>query len=326
MSGALTWARRWGVSTASFVGGLLTLFVFRRGLPHLGWIVGYLLLLWLVFAVLAEARQVLEARGHRLVVSAGDYTVQSLVHGLLLFVLPAYWASTTITSPNVLFLALLVALALLATFDPWYAGLVRPRPWLSHAVFAVTLFASLAVALPLVGIPPIGALVMSAGLAVMALAPAVRRAGERTWTAALGVTAGGAVAAMVAVVLARIAIPPAPISLAEATMARSVEDGEPRDAIATSITAAALRESGLVAYTAVYAPSGLRQPIRHVWWHGQRRVETVSLSPVFGGRQRGFRTYSRKTVFPDDVTGRWTVDVTTSTGQLIGRLGFLVTP
>jgi hypothetical protein len=314
------------VSTASFVGGLLTLFVFRRGLPQLGWMVGYLLLLWLVFAVLVEARQVLEARGHRLVVSAGDYTVQSLVHGLLLFVLPAYWASTTLTSPNVLFLALLVGLAVLATFDPWYAALVRPRPWLNHAVFAVTTFAALAVALPLVGIPPIGALVMSAGLAAMALAPAVRRAGEWTWKAALGVAAGGALAAMVAVVLARIAIPPAPISLAEATMARSVEDGEPRDAISASISAAALRESGLVAYTAVYAPSGLRQPIQHVWWHGQQRVETVSLSPVFGGRQRGFRTYSRKTVFPEDVIGRWTVDVTTSTGQLIGRLGFLVTP
>jgi hypothetical protein len=52
----------------------------------------------------------------------------------------------------------------------------------------------------------------------------------------------------------------------------------------------------------------------------------VSLSPVRGGRREGFRTYSRKTAFPADPVGRWTVDVTTSAGQLIGRLSFRVIP
>ncbi|MGH7355330.1 MAG: DUF2914 domain-containing protein, partial [Candidatus Rokuibacteriota bacterium] len=38
----------------------------------------------------------------------------------------------------------------------------------------------------------------------------------------------------------------------------------------------------------------------------------------------GFRTWSRKTSFPRDPVGRWTVDVVTDGGQLIGRLSFRV--
>ena len=104
-SPVLGWVRRWGVSIASLAMGLATLFVFRRGLPHLGWIVGYLLLLWLIVAVLAQARAPLETRGQSFMVSAAEYTIQTLYHNLLLFVLPAYWASATLTSPNALFLA-----------------------------------------------------------------------------------------------------------------------------------------------------------------------------------------------------------------------------
>jgi len=43
VSPALRWLRRWGISFASLGGGLATLFVFRRGLPHVAWIIGYLL-------------------------------------------------------------------------------------------------------------------------------------------------------------------------------------------------------------------------------------------------------------------------------------------
>src|SRR3990172_4150683 len=105
----LGWLKRWGISVLSLGLGVATLFVFRRGLPHVGWIVGYLLLLGLLFAFITELRQPLERRGRRRIVGAADYAIQSLYHRLLLFVLPAYWASATLDSPNVLFLAGVVA-------------------------------------------------------------------------------------------------------------------------------------------------------------------------------------------------------------------------
>ncbi len=329
MSGALAWLTEWGVSFASLTGGLATIFFFRRGLPAVSLIVGYLLLLWLIFALLVMMRQPLADSGRRagrLVISAADYTIQTLYHGLLLFVLPAYYASTTLTSLNVFFFLLLVAMAILATFDPWYRALVQPRPWLGYAFFVVSIFATLNVALPLVGVPPYIALLASAFASSLAVTPVVRRASGRTWRAALRVTVAiGAVAATL-VAIGRAWIPPAPLFMARAAIMWDVLDLDAIEALPPVVQAAEVRQRGLVAYTAIYAPAGLRQRVSHVWRHKGRVIEVVSLAPVLGGRREGYRTYSRKTSFPDDSEGRWSVDVVTASGQLIGRLRFRVVP
>ena len=93
-----------------------------------------------------------------------------------------------------------------------------------------------------------------------------------------------------------------------------------------TVSVTELRERGLVAYTAIYAPAGLLQPVEHVWRRNGEIINRVPLSPVQGGRREGFRTFSRKTGFPSDPVGRWTVDVMTGHGQLIGRLRFRVVP
>lgn len=321
------WIERWGVSVASLIGGLLALFVFRRGLPHVGWIVGYLILLWLLFTVLTEARHSLETRGRRLVLTAADYTIQSLSHGLLLFVLPGYYASTTLTSPNVWFFLLLVGMALLTTVDVWYRAVVLPHSWARHVVLFVSLFAALNIALPLVGIPPVLALLGSGGLSAMALTPSFRRGGIVTWGGAWLLAGVFAALAMITLWGLRAAIPPVPLHLARATLARSVKNLEPVDSVSGTVSAALLKEwGGLVAYTAVYAPAGLKQSVLHVWTKEGAPVTTIPLSPVRGGRAEGFRTYSRKSDFRSDPEGRWAVDVVTASDQLIGRLRFTITP
>lgn len=326
MNLSLAWLRRWGVSVASLIGGLLTLFVFRRELPHARWIIGYLLLLVLLFAVVTQVRHALEARGHRLVITAADYTMQTLYHGILLFLLPAYWASTTLTSRNVVFFLLLVVLALLATFDPWYRVLVHPRPWAAHVFLVVSTFSALNVALPLVGVPPHPALLLSAVAAMLALTPTARQRLGGRWRSALAVT--GVLALIVATLahLGRAWIPPAPLFLAPSALAWNVAALDAVEPAPHAIAAGELRERGLVAYTPVYAPAGLDQSIRHIWRREGETVDVVTLSPVHGGRREGFRTFSRKTAFPADPTGHWWVDVVTSSGQLIGRLSFTVVP
>lgn len=312
------------MSAGSLVAGLVTLFVFRRGLPHVGWIVGYLILLWFLFTVFTHFRQSLEVRGRRLVITAADYTIQTLCHGLLLFVLPGYYASTTFSSVNVWFFLLLVGLALVTTVDPWYRAVVVPRRWVGHVLFAVSFFAALNVALPLVGVRPIWALEASAVLSALALTPGLRRSGG-SWKGAW--IRSGCYAVLAAVVLwyLRAGIPPAPLHLARATAARTVIGLEPMERF-TSVSAARLREwGGALAYTAVYAPAGLSEPIAHIWLKDGTVLARIPLTPVRGGRAQGFRTYSRKVLGPDPV-GRWTVDVVTASGQLIGRLRFAVTP
>jgi hypothetical protein len=323
----LAWLRRWGISIASFIGGLLTLFVFRRELEHVGWVIGYLLLLWLLVVVLALVRQALEAsekRAHRWVITAADYTIQTLYHGVLLFLIPPYWASTTLGSRNAVFLVLLVALAVLATFDPWYHVVAHGRPWMGYAFFLVSVFGALNVALPLVGVQPEVALVLAAAAAAIGLTPAACRARRWPWQSTLAVTALAAVVAGVTAWAVRAWVPPAPLSLARAAIAWGVADLEPSEPISGAVRADEVRSRGIVAYTAVYAPAGLRQAVRHVWRRDGDVVTVVDVAIVRGGRRQGFRTFSRMTVFPPDVVGRWSVDVTTGSGQLIGRLRFRV--
>lgn len=325
MRRAFAWLRRWGVSVASLIGGLLALFVFRRELPHVRWIIGYLLLMWLLVALTVQVRDGFGAsKAGRLALTAADYTIQSLYHGVLLFLLPAYWASATLDAPNVVFLLVLIALALLATFDPWYRAAVEHVPAVTDVFFFVSLFAALNVALPLVGVPPFWAVLLSAWIAVVGVSPALRRSRRWPWRRALGTTAVTGVGVALLALAGRAWIPPAPLSLARATLARDVVDGEPVAPLGRRLGADDLR--GLVAFTAVSAPAGLRQPIAHVWRRDGRPVSVVPLSPVHGGRRDGFRTFSRKTVVPAEPWGRWSVDVVTDSGQLIGRLRFRVTP
>jgi hypothetical protein len=316
---------RWAVSLASLIAGLVALLVFRRGVPHVGWIVGYVVVLWLLFAVLTQTRQRLLARGRRLVLLAGDYTIQTLYHGLLVFVLPGYFASTTFDAATGVFFLVLAAAALLTTIDPWYRVLVHPYPWAGRGLFAFALFAGLNVALPLVGVPPAWALRGSAVLAGLALTPAfVEPAGS--WLRAAAWGAASAAAATGAVWIGLAAVPPAPLQLLHPTLARAVEGLAPVEPLGSRVPAATLAAwGGLVAYTPVVAPAGLRQPIVHEWRHDGRLVTTVRLpTPVLGGRAEGFRTFSRKADFPPDSRGPWSVDVRTVSGQLIGRVRFTV--
>jgi MFS family permease len=280
-----------------------------------GWIVGYILLLWLVVAALAELRRPLEGRGRRLVVTAAEYTIQTLHHNLLLFVLPAYFAAATLTSVNGLFVAAVAGAALLTAVDPWYGALVRRFSWVNDALLAFSSFAALNVALALVGLPPILALVGSAGLSGLGLAPVFRRAGAVAWRHAFALAGVVALLAVVVVWLARGAVPPAPLFMARAAIARDVVQLEPVDEV-----------RGVAAYTAIYAPAGIRQSVDHVWRRDGHVVARVALSPILGGRTAGFRTWSRRADLRPPLAGRYTVDVVTSSGQLVGRLRFSVTP
>jgi len=318
----------WGISLASLALGLCTLFVFRRGLPHVGWIVGYVLLLWLVFLSVAELRTFLERKGRRLVVGAGEYAIQSLYHGLLLFVLPAYYAAATLTSVNVAFVAAVAGLALLTAVDPWYRCLVGPRAWLGDALLGFTMFAALNVALALVGIRPIVALLSSAVLSAVALAPAFRRGDPVRWAGALARAAALAGLAVLLAWFGRAVVPPAPLFMARAVAAREVAMLEPIDAIPGTVAARTVAEwGGLAAFTAIHAPGGLRQEIAHVWRRDGVVLARIPLSPVLGGgRAEGFRTWSRRRYDEAPPAGRYSVDVVTASDQLIGRLRFTITP
>lgn len=90
-----------------------------------------------------------------------------------------------------------------------------------------------------------------------------------------------------------------------------------------SLTTAEL-DAGVVAFTAIRAPSGVAQSIIFEWRH-HGEVERIP-AEIHGGNDRGWRTYSRKESFPANAQGRWIVDVKTPQGQLLRRMRFVVQP
>lgn len=323
---ALAWLGRWGISAASVVLGLITLFVFRRGIGYFPWFIGYLLLLWMAGVLLLETRQALAARSPRLVARVMDYTVQTMLHGVFLFLLPIYFVSTTLLSKNVAVLLLLAGAALLTTIDPWYRAIFRRFRWVEVLLFWLGLFASLNVAFPLIGVRAALALLLSAVLSVLVLVPAVRRRLGTGWREAAAVTV--VAAGIVGIVLwsARSWIPPAPLYLARATFARSVDQLEPVQPVREVSILEVSSWGGLTAFTAIVAPAGLREEIIHVWKRNGVMRGTIRLSPIRGLPSAGFRTYSRKRELGKHPEGIWEVDVVTPFDQLIGRVRVTVTP
>ena len=322
------WLRRlekWGVSIASLVLGVFTLVVFRKGIEYFPVYVGYLLLIWLAGVALAQLRISLASRGPKLIAQVVDYTVQTLIHGLLLFLLPIYYASTTTMSRNVLFLVLLAGGALITTIDPWYRRVVIRFRWPEVPLIGLGLFASLNVALPLIRVPTPWAFLLSGLVSILALGPVLRQGPEASWSSALLRSVFWGIAFALLLWPLRQWIPPVPLHLTRATFARSVVQLEPVQPV-TIVSADELQSwGGVVAFSAIAAPAGLREPIYHLWRRDGVVVERIALSPIRGGLAAGFRTYSRKTDLGKDPVGSWTVDVLTVTDQLLGRIRLDVT-
>jgi len=82
--------------------------------------------------------------------------------------------------------------------------------------------------------------------------------------------------------------------------------------------------SSVYAYSAIFSPKDLNLTIVHEWQHYdeiQRKwiVESVVSLPVIGGRDGGFRTYSKQSNL---APGKWKVNIKTLQGQTIGNLRF----
>src|SRR5690606_17896058 len=146
-----------------------------------------------------------------------NYLNKNFYQQLLFFVLPIYAMSTTWDSPNVLYLLVLGTCAVLSTLDIIYDRHVAVQRPLTAGFFAVTLFAGVAAALPLLkGIPPetaVRAAGVAAAVGIVSLFLTERRVDwQRSWFVA------GAMLLVLAWVVeyGRVLVPPTPLRLTTA--------------------------------------------------------------------------------------------------------------
>lgn len=241
----------------------------------------------------------------------------------LFFVLPFFLVATTWGSGQAVFTGLLALAALISLIDPLYYRWLARRRWLYLAFHSLTLFAVLLVALPiLLHLTTSQSYRLATVVAVLLSFPSLAQTLPlgRWWRLPILILLMVALGLLVYV--AHKAIPPAPLRLTDTAISNQIIDREPAARLKT-VPATTLHTDGLVAYTAIRAPRGLHERVYHLWVHEGRAVDRIPLE-IDGGRQEGYRAWSRKEQFPAPATGRWQIRVVTEGGQLIGVLRFRV--
>lgn len=324
----LVWLRRYPgvVAAVGFVSGLGSFFLVERheGFARATAVLVLLSWLWLVFEQLL--RELLARRfGLPLPAPVLRYLTQLVHQESLFFALPFFIASTSWNSAQVLFTGLLVAAAVVAIVDPLYYRRLAPRRAWFLAYHALAVFAVLLVVLPLVlRLPSTQSYLLALAAAVLLSLPAVAAsiAGAGWRRAALLLAIPLLLAALGW--QARLWVPPASLRLADMALASAVDAEErvPADDV-REVSAAQLQAEGLYAYTAIHAPLGLEERVFHVWLHEGKEVDRIALD-IRGGRQEGYRAWTRKRNFPSAPQGAWEVRVLSADGRMIGTLRFRV--
>ncbi len=254
------------------------------------------------------------------------YATQMIHQESLFFVLPFFLITTTWNSGQLLFTGLLACAGLITIIDPLYNKWLAPRRWLYLALHTLTLFAAMLTALPIIlHLTTAQSYKLALGTAVLLSFPSllVTFPVQRWWRglALIGLTLSlGAVGW-----LARSWVPPATLWLTEVAVTTQLDDHKrsPGKGL-TQVSAEQMRAQGLYAYTAINAPRGLAERIYHVWRHDGEEVERIALD-IHGGRKAGYRAWTHKQNFPEQLVGDWEVRVLTEDGQVIGVLRFEVT-
>lgn len=323
------WQARWArwrhlVAVASFAAGLASFFWFERQERVAQALVFLLPLSWLI-ALFEPQLKALAARRGGVATLLFGYAAQALHQECLFFTLPFFFATTAWLSPQLLFTVLMSALALTSIIDPLYYSRVAPKRAVLWAFHAVAGFVTVLTAAPMLWHLTTTealwlALICFAAVSVPAwhaLLPTVVPL-RTVWALCLGV--GLAWLGWEA----RVGIPPATLWVSEMHISRSV-DVPTRSAgeSLTRVDAQTLHAEGLYAWSAIHVPRGLREKVVHHWLHNGKLVDAIPLD-ISGGREAGYRAWSHKQAFPEDVAGRWDVRVVTQSGQLIGQTAFQV--
>lgn len=253
--------------------------------------------------------------------------VTQLLHQeTLFFALPFFLAATDWDQPQAVFTLLLLCCALVAVIDPAYNRLLTRRRALFLLYHCFSLFAVLMVVLPLLFFitttQSLGlALIISALLSIPSIRPLLAQPGR--WR--LPVLSPLLVVMTSSIWFSRSLIPAPVLNLTDIQLSQQMDYEQRLPGAAIKELSLAELQQGVYAYTSVRAPRGLKEQIYHEWIHNGQAVERIALN-ISGGREQGYRAWTRKQQFPQDAVGKWKIRVVTDSGQLLGAIRFRVTP
>jgi hypothetical protein len=308
----------------------------QRGFDHARYLAISLGLVWLLVILFFR---VFGSGGDQRAVDAADpktrmrfyvmtYALKNLYQGMLFFLLPFYWKSTTFDAPNAWFVCVLATCAVLSTLDLVFDRVLMRWRALASIFHGIALFGCLDVVIPALfpDTRTLWSLLAAAAVTVVGfwtLHVTARVLKKRIYIPLFVLSLGAGVGL---VYVARAAIPPVPMYVSSAAVGpKQLPDGRLAMEVDT-LHASVIQE--LIAVTDVVVPGGKGDRLRHVWLHGGVEVHrtTEETSRIAGpeGVVRLRSSLSGKDL-PSNLVGPWSVDVQTEDGQLVGRAEFTVT-
>jgi len=312
----------WLLPLLSFVAGWIGFVMVQRGESVARLIALLALLGWLWLLIEPWVRRRLEGRKAHMGNFVVNFVSQSLQQELLFFSLPLLIGATQRDAGQITFTTVVAVAALLSTIDPLYERWVATRAvrrLLFHAycswvaalvVLPMVLLLPLERALPISLVAVVVWLVVTLPLSLYSLR---RRRAKAAWVA-------GVVFVPLLLWELRAQMPPAGLAVTEGRITQTLDGLTPGAAVRRLSRDELAR--GVIAFAAIRAPAGLSQEVIFEWRHEGERERIAA--DITGGKADGFRTYSRKLVFPEHAAGVWTVDVLTPQEQLLKRLQFVV--
>jgi len=334
----------WLHSAYALALGISVVVFAQKGFDHARWLAISLGAAWLLVVLFfrvfgsGRAQQHIQGAGtkEKIRFFAMTYALKNLYQGMLFFLLPFYWKSTTFGSGNTWFVVLLGTCALLSTLDIVFDRVVFRFRALASVFHGVALFGCLNLVVPALfaDTRTVVSLLVATGITVLGfwtihLELAMLK--DRRWVILFVASLG---AALGLAYYGRTAIPPVPMHVAHGAVGPIVlPDGrlgmKVRELDPTVV-------DKLIAITDVVVPGGKGDRLVHVWRHDghevHRESEATSLRPFVDPaapdkKDKGtVRLRSQLTggQLPARLVGNWSVDVETEDGQLVGRVGFVV--
>ena len=308
----------WMHSAYALLFGLAVLWLGSRNFLYLQLVFFHITFIWLssLFLSAIVNRPWLSPEWRERVRLAINYFNKNFYQQLLFFLLPVYYASMTFGSRNMLFPALLAISATLSTMDIVYDRYLSVRWHWTALFFMFNLFAAINVILPVLwAVSNRTALWISGALALGSFVTMWYRLSGLRGRPAKVLLAAAVVGMLLILEVLPPFIPPAPLRMANAGFGRFVRELQivsPLDRIPSG-------PCRIAVLTAIQAPLGMEEEVRHRWILDGKVIFVSSLHQVAGGRRAGYRLWTQIT-WQEGMRGETLmVDVETASGQLIGR-------
>ncbi len=306
-------------SAWALASGIVVVLLARERYHLVPWVVLFLAVTWMSTLLFGRAAAGEPGRAPGLVWEVTSYVTRVLYQETLFFLLPFYAYSTVLRSPNVVFLLMLAALAVLSCVDLLFDRWLRTQPLFALAFFAIVAFAALNLLIPLLArIGPRFATPAAAVLSIGGAALLARRTVGQARRARLGLAVGAIALLAVAVGFPQL-IPPVPLRLERVRFAAAIDRRtlalrRPRSSPAPSADVG--RE--LYVLFDVFSPAAVPATVQLAWQRNRVPVR-LSRDVAITAHAGGFRVWDAWHAPSGPVPpGRYRVVVETSDGRVFG--------